>query len=1059
MRKKFLRLVRLAPLALAFVAGAAHAQTTGTIIGVVTDASTGKPVPDALVVATSPNLQGEQTALTDDTGNFRITLLPSGRYKLSVQREGFKPAERTDVEVHLDKTIKANLAVVPEAVTLDVTTVNTGAAPVINVGTAETGATVSKEFMANVPVGRDFSSVALVAPGAQGDSYGVSFNGSSSPENNYIMDGMNVTDPAFGIQGSSLLPNFVEEVDVKSGAFMPEYGRATGGVINVVTKSGSNEYHGSVFGNLTPGALSPSAKSIGRDAEAVASEVVESKGYRTDFGGEVGGPIMKDRLWFYVGFAPVLAHSVVNRYIQALQQDPATGGAKVDPTTGLTVGTRLAGTDKAYNSDVHEYQFTSKLTYLLNENNNITLSFYADPTSANQSGSMNAAESQRQLAFAQNSTDLIARYAGKLLNKHLIVEAQGGWHHQTSEDQPTTVGGIDQGSTSGVRWDLRHNLGDFEAVPAECNPTPTFTPCPVTRYLTGGWSLVDKVALDRFSGKLAVSGLFSGAGHHNVKAGIDIERNSYDHTKHYSGTTFLREVNSGTFGQVFQDYRQYGTVNPNDPNQPLIYDSVHAASITNSRAFYLQDSWSILDILTVNGGLRWETQDMFEAGASGPANLSISDNIGPRVQAIYDFTGQGRSKISANWGRFYEAIPLDLADRSFHADSQVVDLRQHCVSASPNVGGTPATCEIIPKGVLDPSTGQFVTYRYIAAQDAVPVAPDLKGQFKDMFGANIEYEVITDLSVGLTYTGTRLSRVIEDMSTDDGAHYFIANPGESKQFKDPSGATLDPQKATATDPVTLRQYQAKEPAPIEKYDGITLELRKNFSKHWLAQASYTYSSYRGNYGGLFRAENGQLDPNILSEYDLVSLLPNKYGPLAGDSPHQFKLYGSYIYDLSSRMNIVAGGSFRAHSGTPINYLGAHPDYGPGEAYVLPRGSAGRTPMLTSLDIKAGLEYVVTPPYTVRFSVDIFNLLNSQQTVTVDNNYTYDSVKPIENGQCKNGNAAEGTGNLAQQAITDCPDLAFLKTTDGRAVTVNKNWGKPTSYQSPLAVRFGLTFTF
>src|SRR5512147_236806 len=161
MSKRLLRLLPTALLALS-LAGPAFAQTTGTIIGVVTDASTGKPVAGALVVATSPNLQGEQSAVTDNAGNFRVTLLPPGQYKLAVQLEGFKPAERSDVTVRTDKTIRANLAIVPEAVQLEEQVVRTGTAPVVNIGAAESGSVVSREFVASVPVGRSVEQVTAV---------------------------------------------------------------------------------------------------------------------------------------------------------------------------------------------------------------------------------------------------------------------------------------------------------------------------------------------------------------------------------------------------------------------------------------------------------------------------------------------------------------------------------------------------------------------------------------------------------------------------------------------------------------------------------------------------------------------------------------------------------------------------------------------------------------------------------------------------------------------------------------------------------------------------------
>ena len=180
------------------------------------------------------------------------------------------------------------------------------------------------------------------------------------------------------------------------------------------------------------------------------------------------------------------------------------------------------------------------------------------------------------------------------------------------------------------------------------------------------------------------------------------------------------------------------------------------------------------------------------------------------------------------------------------------------------------------------------------------------------------------------------------MSNDDGASYAIANPGEGKPFDVGGGAMFDPTTAQSTDPVTGRPFTTPFPKPIRSYDGFTFMVKKNFSNNWLAQASYTYSSLRGNYPGFFRPETGQLDPGITSMFDLASLLANQTGPLPGDMPHSFKAYGSYAFDFGPKLQANAGAALRITSGTPVNYLIAHPDYGPGEGYGLPRGSAGRT---------------------------------------------------------------------------------------------------------------------
>ena len=1073
----------------AFFAGAAAAQTTGAIVGGVTDASTGKPVAGAVVVALGPGAPRERTAISDAGGAFRFDLLPPGPYTLLVrpfratapESEAVEYAEtrRGDVFVRVDATLRANLVLVPSAVRMEEQVIHTGTPPAVDVGSAETGAVLTKDFLSGIPLGRDAADAAAVAPGARPDQYGTSFAGATSPENGYLLDGMNVTDPGFGTQGSRLLTNFVEEVNVKSGSFLPEYGRATGGVVNVVTKSGSNEFHGSLFGNISPGALSPAANVVGRDAEAIAVRPAQSKEYQTDFGFDLGGPIVKDRLFFYVGFAPVINHFVDERYYQALTEDPQRPGQLLrDPATGLAQGTRVgqgqllpgcrpAGSPICSQFSGTQYQVASKVNLVVDEGHDVSVSLFSAPQTREYLSTGNATASAGLYQDRASSTDVVGHYGGRFLEKHLVVEAQGGWHHQAFANGTSTVDvnglPVDQRSESAVRWDLTHNLTDFydpaalgPEVFAACDPSthPSFNPCPVTRFLTGGRGFIADDKLDRFSAKLAASGLFELQGHHVLKAGVDFERSSYDRTKFFSGGVFLREHDAGSFGATFQDAAGFAVLPDPPPSSTaanaIAFTSLHVNSISNSRALFLQDSWTLFDALTLNFGVRWEMQDMLKAGASA-ANLSIRDNIAPRVQAIYDFTGQGRGAIKAAWGRFYENIPLDLGDRAFGGEARVVSERDRCVVASPRVGGSAATCDRIPGGNADGST-------YAPINGAVvPVAPDLKGQYVDMYGASIEYEFLPDLSARFEYQGRRLGRVIEDMSADDGRTFFIANPGESRPFRDASGTLQDPRVATTIDPVTLRPVTVAEPAPDRRYDGFTVELRKRFSRKWLAQASYTYSILRGNYPGLFE-ENGQLDPNVLPEYDLVSLLPNRYGPLPNDVPHQLKLFASYVFDLTRRLKFQAGTALRARSGTPVSYLGAHPVYGPGEAFILPRGSAGRTPWVTSVDLRGALEYTLGPRYLLRFTLDVFNALNQQQAVAVDQNYTFDAVRPIVNGQCSARSAASST-SPSGAALGDCPDLRYLRTIDGRAVTVNQNFGRPTQYQAPLSVRLGLALLF
>src|SRR5215207_3196976 len=247
---------------------AAYAQS-GVITGTVSDASTKQPVADVVVTATSPTVPGEQVVVTDAAGRYRIPQLPAGNYSLRFEKESFQPYSRSGIALRVDRTIRVNVEMLPTGIQQEIVVVGTN--PTIDVGSTSTGVNVGADFVRNIAVvrptgkggaARSFESLADIAPGANVDQYGVSISGTTSPENSFVIDGLSVNDPGFGIPGTPLRVEFIQDVNVITGGYMPEYGRATGGVLNAVTKSGSNEFHGSVFGNWTPGALEGTATEV-----------------------------------------------------------------------------------------------------------------------------------------------------------------------------------------------------------------------------------------------------------------------------------------------------------------------------------------------------------------------------------------------------------------------------------------------------------------------------------------------------------------------------------------------------------------------------------------------------------------------------------------------------------------------------------------------------------------------------------------------------------------------------------------------------------------------------
>ncbi len=1049
---------------------------TSVLTGTVVDTVTKKPLVDVVVTATSPALQGEQIAVTDSSGSFRVPQLPSGTYSLKFEREAYKLFTRADIPLRIDHTIRVNIELQPEALESEVITI-VESAPIVDIGSTTTGVTVAHDLIDRLSVVapngggvRSFDALAAIAPQVVTDTYGQGFSGAQSPENSYLVDGVSVSDPAFGTNGAQFPVDFVEEANVITGSFMPEYGRATGGVLNVTTKSGGNEFHGSVWANVTPGVLTGVAPAIKNDSSV---SVTQSRLWNTvDFGAEVGGPIMKDRLWFYVGFSPSFVRTQDTRTLRRfLLNDGKTNFLYSDD--GFIKSEELAGTYRARFDDTRAYSFIAKLTFLINTDNAVAVSLVGSP----QTNVVPYSFRERQLGGVlntNNSTSLSVKYTGGFLDKHLLVDATFGWFHIDNAAMPSD--GSDFNSSAGSSTvpsvtyrrenvDLGtpgHSIAEFETLSAENAALCTsgqgtvavrgaqrfLMACPATSsgstYTIGGFGYMQQQVLDRVTEKVAVTFMRQALGHHIFKAGLDLEQMRYDIKKGLSGGVAFLENTTGT---RFDDFRQYGYLV--GPHAPLVQKYVRSTPASTGTAAFIQDSWSILDLLTVNAGLRYETQQLFTA--DGNLGMTLNNLLSPRVGVIYDFTQQGRSKLFANYARYYEAVPMSMADRALTGESQIA-ARRFASRTSSRPGCNPLadlgqTTDL--NACLSPANYQDLytlgrptqvnRFFRLTGQGKTPVDPDLQAQSTDEVVVGGEYEVIRNGRVGATYTHRNMNAIIEDMSLDEGSTYFIGNPGYGL------GQTF--------------------PKAVRDYNAVTVSFTKAFSDSWLAQASATWSSLYGNYNGLFRPETGQLNPNINSDFDLISLMANRLGPLDADRTYFIKAFAAKEFVVGSSFAFNLGLSYNGVSGQPINSLAAHPTYGSNESFVLPRGSAGRLPWNHSINLKATATYRINRDQAVQFSVDAFNVLNFQAVTTVDETFSTKDLLP----------AVIAPGQTPQQVACIAGDGTDPGCKGGKLGTVKKNgdsgiepasvndlnpnFKRPTSYQAPISIRLGLKFTF
>lgn len=1053
-------------LLMAATSAVAQNSTTGAVKGIITDQG-GAPVVGATVVFSGPALQGTQAQITDDSGSYIVANLPPGTYLMTVYYLDAQFA-RSNVLIQLGKTAQVNLPIDTNAGKGTTIRIE-GRAPIIDQGSTKTGRTITPDYTQNIPTGRTFGAVLGAAAGSQDDFYGVSFGGSTSAENVYIVEGINTTDPAYGLQSSNLPNEFVQETELITGGYNAEYGRSTGGVVNVLTKSGSNEFHGSVFGYFTPGALVADELPTPREGSSI--DRVDDLSYRWDIGAELGGPIVKDKLWFHVGINPSFSNFDVHRIINS--QVDANGDESPDvDENDFPVLEEVSR--RTLENPGRTMFFTAKLTGAVSQDHQGSVAFFGNPATTSDYVTLVGVQGSGQRERETGAYDVSGKWTSKFNDNKTQVDAVVGFHRNVDLQTPNS-------DKSGIRWDTVLPLTDFAqyemeygGLPQECvddsanDRYPLIDNCPVQFYNIGGMVFRENEVTDRKSLVLSATQRVKAAGHHTFKAGVDAELQSYDHLSDFPGGETFRyqdgwttdryytaalnndgdsdcdrnEQDSDEDGFMDGDYDHDGIVdNDNDcVRQP---NGLTANTRTRNIGAYVQDSWAILPNLTANAGLRWEQQTLFVADHLADVMVdgkpiddvafAISDMVAPRFGVIYDPTQEGRSKVIGHWGRFYESIPMDINARAF--GGEIYNLNIYDDAACNLDANNPGSANVNPPSCDETAEGTRPVF--LGSGTGALVTPGIKGQYLDELVIGGEYELFNDFKVGASYIRRNVGRVIEDISTDGGITYVIANPGEAnseaieQQFVD--GEITEQQREMLLAAVNFD-------APTRLYNALQITAEKRFARDLMVQASYTLSKLEGNFPGLFSPETGQLDPNLTSMYDLPELMANRTGPLAADRPHIVKVDGYYALNLEEIGKFVFGTSVRASSGIPHNVLGAHPVYGFGETYILPRGDAERSPFTTRFDVHVAYGRKLSRTTMLEAFMDVFNLFNQQPEIDVDEHYTYNDVNPIVGG--------------------DKDDLRHLKVAGKNTpVEVNANFGNANDRQAPLSIRFGLRLTF
>jgi outer membrane receptor protein involved in Fe transport len=617
-------------LACAFLAlaGVAAAQTTnGTISGHVSD-SQGLALPGVTVTATSPNLQGSRPAVTAENGDYVIPLLPPGFYTVTFELTNFTKVQKVDILGPTKTlTVDAQLAPGEVSVTLTVT------APSVDVlvQTNTVAMNFGQRLIETLPTNRDISSPLLMAPGVHpsGPNGAYSISGATSFESLFLVNGVTVNDNVRGQPNNLYIEDAIQETTVATAGISAEFGRFSGGVVNVVTKSGGNLFSGSLRDSLANDnwrALTslPSGASIPGDrTQTVPTATVAAD---SPYPGDVkfnhvvptyeytfGGPVVRDRLWFFT--AGRFQDQIANR--------------------------QTFVTNIPYTFTQSEKRYEGNATYSPNSNHRVYGAFtkiLLDQLNQSQQSVMDLTS----LYNASVPQDLFTLSYSGVLSPRLFVEARYNSRHFTGQGAGSPFKDVINGT---LLIDLSKGGSAFRYW------TSTFCgTCPPQKldaddvFLKGSYFLTKK-----------------NGGSHTMVFGYDTFNDKRQVDNYQSGSNY-RIAGTGTIIRGTDIFPRFL-----NSNTQLVYQPLPLSSLgTNFRihSVFYNDSWRASDHFTVNAGIRWDKNH----GENSLGTLTANDSaLSPRIGVVFDPNGDGKWAITASFGKYVAAVANTIADASSSA--------------------------------------------------------------------------------------------------------------------------------------------------------------------------------------------------------------------------------------------------------------------------------------------------------------------------------------------------------------------------------------------------------